>query len=42
VRQLVEHDAERPDVGAAVDVLGRRRLLGRHVTRASRAWSASA
>ena len=31
--ELVEHDAERPDVGAAVDVLGGAHLLGRHVER---------
>jgi hypothetical protein len=29
--QLVEDDAERPDVGADVDLVGRHHLLGRHV-----------
>ena len=31
--RLVEHGAERPDVGAVVDLLRRLELLGRHVRR---------
>lgn len=29
--ELIEHHAERPEIGSAVDVFGRRHLLGRHV-----------